>query len=250
MDLLKQDFPLDARAELSTAFFSGSLDAPRKARALKSLSDLAARTLLSSDVYEGDPYTGVYTIAKGDLILRLVQKEKLQVPPAIIERVNGVDGDKLRIGRTIKFIRGPAHAVVNKDDFTMDLYFQREGQPKAFIKRLRVGLGKDGGTPLGSWVVARKSSHSRWQPPPSAKSSRPIDWGQAGYPLGKEGYWIGLQGTDETTRGQDGYGIHGTDDPASIGKAASLGCIRLADEDIEFVYSLLVEKVSTVIIRP
>lgn len=34
----------------------------------------------------------------------------------------------------------------------------------------------------------------------------------------------------------DGYLIHGTADPKSIGRAVTHGCIRLADEDIEWVY--------------
>jgi lipoprotein-anchoring transpeptidase ErfK/SrfK len=42
------------------------------------------------------------------------------------------------------------------------------------------------------------------------------------------------------------YGIHSTNDPASIGKEGSLGCIRLNDVDIELVFSLLYEKWSTV----
>jgi hypothetical protein len=34
----------------------------------------------------------------------------------------------------------------------------------------------------------------------------------------------------------DGYLIHGTADPKSIGKAVTHGCIRLGDEDIEWLY--------------
>jgi hypothetical protein len=34
-----------------------------------------------------------------------------------------------------------------------------------------------------------------------------------------------------------GYGIHGTNVPSSIGKAASHGCIRMAKSDIEDLYS-------------
>lgn len=33
-----------------------------------------------------------------------------------------------------------------------------------------------------------------------------------------------------------GYGIHGTNDPFSIGKDVSLGCIRLQNEDVEILY--------------
>lgn len=36
-----------------------------------------------------------------------------------------------------------------------------------------------------------------------------------------------------------GYGIHGTNEPKSIGKAASHGCIRMAKPDIEELYALV-----------
>lgn len=43
--------------------------------------------------------------------------------------------------------------------------------------------------------------------------------------------WIGLS--------QKGYGIHGTNQPKSIGKAASHGCIRMAKADLEELFEIL-----------
>lgn len=43
--------------------------------------------------------------------------------------------------------------------------------------------------------------------------------------------WVGLS--------QKGYGIHGTNAPRSIGHAASHGCIRLRNRDIERLFSML-----------
>jgi nucleoid-associated protein YgaU len=34
------------------------------------------------------------------------------------------------------------------------------------------------------------------------------------------------------------YGIHGTTNPASIGKAVSNGCIRMYNQDVNYVYSV------------
>jgi lipoprotein-anchoring transpeptidase ErfK/SrfK len=48
-------------------------------------------------------------------------------------------------------------------------------------------------------------------------------------PLGSR--WIGLS--------LKGYGIHGTNAPRSIGKAASHGCIRMTKRDLEQVFDLL-----------
>jgi hypothetical protein len=37
----------------------------------------------------------------------------------------------------------------------------------------------------------------------------------------------------------DGYGLHGTDEPRSVGQSASHGCVRLRNEDIETLYRLV-----------
>ncbi len=50
-----------------------------------------------------------------------------------------------------------------------------------------------------------------------------------GNPLGTR--WLGLS--------QKGYGIHGTNAPKSIGHAASHGCIRLRNRDIEKLFTLV-----------
>ncbi len=50
-----------------------------------------------------------------------------------------------------------------------------------------------------------------------------------GNPVGTR--WMGLS--------KSGYGIHGTNEPRSIGKAASHGCIRMARRDLEEFYALV-----------
>ena len=60
---------------------------------------------------------------------------------------------------------------------------------------------------------------------------------------------MGLEGTDGQAVGQRSYGIHGTIDPASIGKMSSMGCIRLKNEDVEVVYKLLIPDKSMVVVK-
>lgn len=48
----------------------------------------------------------------------------------------------------------------------------------------------------------------------------------------------GVLGTHRLEMG-DGYGIHGTDQPASIGRSASHGCVRLRNEDIATLYGMV-----------
>jgi len=37
----------------------------------------------------------------------------------------------------------------------------------------------------------------------------------------------------------DGYALHGTDEPRSVGEATSHGCVRLRNEDIDYLYGIV-----------
>jgi hypothetical protein len=50
--------------------------------------------------------------------------------------------------------------------------------------------------------------------------------------------YVGTLGVNRLYLG-DGYGIHGTDEPATIGTAASHGCVRLRNEDIETLFRIV-----------
>jgi lipoprotein-anchoring transpeptidase ErfK/SrfK len=50
--------------------------------------------------------------------------------------------------------------------------------------------------------------------------------------------FAGVVGTHRLNLG-DGYGLHGTDVPSSIGTSVSHGCVRLRNEDIETLYRMV-----------
>jgi L,D-transpeptidase catalytic domain len=50
--------------------------------------------------------------------------------------------------------------------------------------------------------------------------------------------YMGVLGTRRLDLG-DGYGIHGTDEPESIGRSVSHGCVRMHNEDIEKLYPMV-----------
>ncbi|GAC1411982.1 MAG: hypothetical protein NVSMB53_08600 [Gemmatimonadaceae bacterium] len=50
--------------------------------------------------------------------------------------------------------------------------------------------------------------------------------------------YMGVMGTRRLELG-DGYGIHGTDHPETIGQSVSHGCVRLRNEDIERLYPMV-----------
>jgi lipoprotein-anchoring transpeptidase ErfK/SrfK len=50
--------------------------------------------------------------------------------------------------------------------------------------------------------------------------------------------YFGTLGSNRLYLG-DGYGIHGTDEPMSIGRAASHGCVRVRNEDAELLFRIV-----------
>ena len=82
---------------------------------------------------------------------------------------------------------------------------------------------EDSPSPTGEFqIVSRVANPTYYRPGtviPSGKDN----------PVGTR--WVGLS--------QKGYGIHGTNAPRSIGHAASHGCIRLRNRDIEKLFAML-----------
>lgn len=79
-------------------------------------------------------------------------------------------------------------------------------------------------TPVGNWKVVQKVKNR-----PYYKGK--IPGGDPRNPLGNR--WLGLNAAG--TSGNV-YGIHGNNNPSSIGKYASSGCVRMYDQDVEKLY--------------
>jgi len=243
---------VEARTVLSKALFSDKLPAAEAAKARKLSAGLAENTLFSPAFNPNDPFLLRYTVKVGDRLSQVERRLELHVPTQIICKINRIeDPNMIRAGQTLKMIKGPFHAVVTLSNFTMDIYLHRKDLSYVFIKRVPTGLGKKGVTPVGSWRVelGKKMIKPPWNAPANSDKRGTILYDQPGYPFGKKGLWIGLEGTDQKTRLLQGYGLHSTDEPSSIGRRVSLGCIRLRDGDMELAFSLLYEKWSTVIIK-
>ena len=198
------------------------------------------------------------------------------MPYYVLMTINGIrKPTDLRYGQKIKILRGPFHAVVYKGEKIMDVFLHN-----TFVRRVPVCVGThDTATPKGCFRLAKggKAMHARYTPPVSSgKSMKTVLWSnprKPEYPLGPDGRWISLQGITDGGRdilenvatlprpflanveratdiaAEDGYGVHGTDDPSSIGQAKSYGCIRLHNKDIAWLFSVLYEHWSTVTIR-
>jgi lipoprotein-anchoring transpeptidase ErfK/SrfK len=145
----------------------------------------------------------------------------------------------IREGARLKIPRGPFHAVVRKHTYTMDVFLG-----DVLARTYKVGLGEHDSTPTGTWRVKNKLSNPTYFPPRGGKVIHADD---PKNPLGE--HWLGLEGIAGEAKGQLRYGIHGTNEPESVGKNSSLGCIRMHNEDVAELFTMLVVGSSRVVIE-
>jgi lipoprotein-anchoring transpeptidase ErfK/SrfK len=116
--------------------------------------------------------------------------------------------------------------IIDQGDHSLTLY--RMGKKPV---RFGVAVGQSAyPTPYGEFSVIAKVVDPTWTPPNSdwAKGALPIPPGPNN-PLGTR--WIGIS--------SPGVGIHGTNDPASIGYSVSHGCIRMQISDVEQLFEMV-----------
>ncbi|MEK6799166.1 MAG: L,D-transpeptidase family protein [Planctomycetota bacterium] len=225
---------LIGRAKLSEALQLG-VDQLTAAALRNELLPIGAETILSPRIVDNDPLVTRYVIQTGDSLAKIAAMYK--VSPELLASVNGMaDKNLIRAGQTIKVVKGPFRAVVRKQEFVLEVYLG-----DTFVRHFRVGLGAADSTPTGDWEVGTKLINPTYYPP---RGGGIVSADDPANPLGER--WIGLLGVSGSAVGQQRYGVHGTSEPDSIGKNASLGCIRLVNDDVELVYAYLVEKHSTV----
>lgn len=138
-----------------------------------------------------------------------------------------ISDQKYPIGLYVPSINNKGYMIIiNKTSNT--LYYIKNG---VIEESYPVATGKtDSLTPNGQFKIVIKFKNPRWG---GAGIRDPIAGGAANNPLGKR--WIGI-----SYGGGGSYGVHGNADFRSIGTYASLGCVRMFNNDIDKFY----EKVS------
>ncbi|MEJ0097079.1 MAG: L,D-transpeptidase [Bauldia sp.] len=104
--------------------------------------------------------------------------------------------------------------------------------------RYGIGVGKEGFAWSGEAHVQDKQHWPKWFPPddmiqrdPTLKQYAKGEAGGPRNPLGARAMYLYTAGGVDTL-----YRIHGTNDPLSIGKAVSSGCVRMLDQDVIDLY--------------
>ncbi len=127
-------------------------------------------------------------------------------------------------GRVVPFRSGYQRGAIVIVTHRRELFYVL-GHSRAI--RYPVGVGRAGMAWHGHAWVDRKLVRPPWQAPPSIQRHAPvIPGGSPRNPMG-----AAVLGLD---RGN--YAIHGTNNPASVGKFVSHGCIRMHNADILDLY--------------
>jgi lipoprotein-anchoring transpeptidase ErfK/SrfK len=117
--------------------------------------------------------------------------------------------------------------------------------------RYGVGVGREGFAWSGEAYIGMKRRWPRWLPPEEMvqRDVHAAAWangmpGGPENPLGARALYLHANGQDTL------YRIHGTNDPTSIGKAMSSGCVRMLNEDVADLFDRVKIGTRVVVLAP
>ena len=149
------------------------------------------------------------------------------VPASASPTEEAAPAPSFKRGKIVDFDTAAEAGDIIVDTRQNRLYFVL-GNGKAVM--YRVATAKRGFEWKGSHEVSAKAKWPSWRPPQSMRKRRPdlpaFMAGGPDNPLGARALYLG----------SSIYRIHGTNEPSSIGKAASSGCIRMLNEDVTELY--------------
>lgn len=158
-----------------------------------------------------------YEVKSGDTLGKIAKKYGTTVE--LIRRANKIKKDVVWEGMKLKAEKVPFAIEIA---ISKNVLWLKQGTH--FVKKYSVSTGEKGNTPVGEFKIANKVINPSWYY--EDKVYLPSDPKNG---LGTR--WMGFD--------LKGYGIHGTIEPEKIGRPASLGCVRLRNEDVEELFDLI-----------
>lgn len=171
------------------------------------------------------------TVQKGDSLIsirkRLVSEHpQLVICTGLIARANQLNSETIHPGDRL---RVPTETVSVLVDLGAHWAFFLMGD--RVVAGWEVGVGRQGKeTRAGSFRVGDKRKDPMWFP----AGRDPVPFGDPRNPLGTR--WIELEHEDGRA---SHLGFHGTNEPQSVGKDASEGCLRMRQADVEELFEIL-----------
>ncbi|MBI4387457.1 MAG: L,D-transpeptidase family protein [Candidatus Omnitrophica bacterium] len=185
-----------------------------KEAAESELESLNFKLLFSPTETEGSV---IRTVKSGDNLYNIAKEYGTTV--GLIQKVNDLKGDLIKPGLKLKVVKAQFSIEIDKSENMLKLL--ADGEP---LKTYRVGTGANNSTPVGQFTITNKLENPTWY-----KAGAVVPPDSPDNILGTR--WLGFS--------LKGYGIHGTTLPESIGKQESSGCIRMLNQDVEELYSIV-----------
>ena len=173
------------------------------------------------------PEKDTYIIKSGDNLTKIAYRNNTTVQA--LQRMNNLPDTTSTVhpGQALQFIKGNWSIRVSKSQFLLELYLDEK-----LYRIYRISTGRQDRTPACTFVINQKLMYPAW-----TYNGKSIPYGDPENILGTR--WIGLKPIDEDKLGYTGYGIHGTTEPEKIGTAASLGCVRMLNEEVEELFDFI-----------
>ena len=200
----------DAYKKLLALNISGSL----KEKTSKDLQDLNMRILFSPVKAEG---SFTYKVEPGDTLIAISRRFKTTV--ALIRRANNLKSDLIKPNMELKVSKADFSLAVDKSQNILNLKANEE-----ILKTYPISTGSNNSTPIGVFTITDKLTDPVWYTTGAVVSPDSPE-----NILGTR--WMGIS--------KEGYGIHGTTDPDTIGRQITQGCVRMYNSDVEELFDIL-----------
>jgi hypothetical protein len=222
--------------ELTPVLFARDLSDAERGELRTKLRQLAEDLLFTRHI-EGTDRS--YVPKRGDSLSVLCAKVFPQwgtrVSPGFLVDINRLGAaTNLRAGVAIRVPIGEPKIIIRKGEFR--LYYTFAG---GYVRDFPVGLGREGTTPEGVFTISEMIRNPDWHP----RAGVIIPHGDPRNILGSR--WMAFRDTPD----HQGFGIHGTTEPASIGKEASSGCVRMLRDDVERLFEWTPRGTPVIIVR-
>lgn len=148
----------------------------------------------------------IHTVKPGETLLQIARDYRVSYPTLLNANPTLTDPNVLYVGQHIIIPGYPnPRTLPYQIEVSIHHRFLRLLMNGFLLKQYPIAVGKMlNATPMGDFIVINKAPNP-------------------GGPYGT--MWMSLS--------KEHYGIHGTNDPSSIGSAVSKGCIRMYNHDVE-----------------
>lgn len=158
-----------------------------------------------------------YEVKPGDVLVNIAKKYNTTVESIV--KANNIKNNVIYPGMKLRVLDGKFSIYVDKSQNILILKLNDE-----VMKTYLVATGDNNSTPIGTYKITSKLVDPVWYkdgkaiPPTSPENILGSRW--MGFDLPK-------------------YGIHGTTEPDKIGMQITAGCVRMRNEEVEELFSLV-----------